>query len=513
MKTDLNFLSGNKMNPVNGQNLSNKTIYFILFLIAFAVVFSSSYNPLNFRIMYVDSSVYITVAQGIIRGQLPYQDLVDNKGPLTYLMSVPGFFLGRFTGIWITEFILLFISVFFAYKTALFFGNPKKALFGTAFSSVALVSFLLVNAGTEEYALPFLMLSFYIFTRYFFSDKQDVSFLELIVLGFCFGAAVLIRLNMFPLWAGFCVIIFIDLLIKRRFFLFGKCIIGFCLGIVIIFVPVFLYLKLNGIMGPFMEQVIFAGAERGFGGTNLKVTEKNFFLVLGRTNCALPLWLGIFWIVTKYKQMTFTYYLGYVLSYFLMVLFLSFSGGGNHYNLVLIPFFVPALTYFADVIYSCFSLALKNIQSKKIKYTILVVFFCFMFAEGLVRYFFYLTTKLYDNSRKHLVNAGRMIDENTKPGDKIISLGINGYIYPFTQREIASRYLYQGSGLDHLPGAKNEFINDILTSKPAIIATITEAGRDEIIYSWHEPIIEMIGREYCLLSDENGFNIYIRNDR
>jgi hypothetical protein len=464
--------------------------------------------------MYVDSSIYITVAQGIVRGQLPYHDLADNKGPLIYLLSVPGLFLGGFTGIWITEFILLFISVMFAYKTALFFGNQKRALFGTAFSFTALLSFLLVNAGTEEYSLPFLMISFYIFTKYYFSDKQDISFLEIIVLGFCFGCAVLIRLNMFPLWAGFCALIFIDLLIKRRFVLLGKCIIGFCLGIVIISVPVFLYLELNGIMEPFMEQVIFAGTTRGFSGTSLKVIEKNFFLVLGRNNCALPLWLGIFWIVTKYKQIQFTYYLGYVFSYFLMVLFLSFSSwsSGEHYNLVLIPFFVPALTYCAGIVYSCFSCALKNIQNKKIKYAILVIFFCFMFSEGFVRYFFYLTTKLYDNSGKHLVNAGRMIDENTEPGDKIISLGMNGYIYPFTQREIASKYFYQGAGLVVLPGAKNEFINDILTSKPAIIATVTEGGRDEIRNDWHGPILEMMDREYRLLSDENGFKLFIRND-
>jgi hypothetical protein len=462
--------------------------------------------------MYVDSSVYITVAQGTIRGHLPYKDLIDNKGPLTYLLSVPGLFLGGFTGIWITEFILLFISVLFAYKSALFFGNPKRALFGTAFSFVALLSFLLVNAGTEEYSLPFLMVSFYIFTKYFFSDKRNVGFFELIVLGFCFGCAVLIRLNMFPLWVGFCVVIFFFLIRKRRFVLSCKCITGFCLGIAVIFFSFFLYLKLNGIIEPFIEQVIFAGTARGFGEVNLKVIVKNFFLILNRNNCALPLWLGIFWIITKYRQKRFAYYLGYAFSYFLTVLFLSFSGGSAHYNLVLIPFFVPALTYFADIIYSCFSFALKNIQSKKIKYAIIIIFFCFMFSEGLVRYFYYLTTKLYDNSRNHLVNAGKMIDENTKPDDKIISLGINGYIYPFTQRDIASKYFYQGSGLEQIHNAKNEFINDILTSKPAIIATVTEGGRAEIILDWHEPILRMIDKEYRLLSDENGFKLFIRND-
>jgi len=215
----------------DNQGKLDRKIYILLFIIALAVVFTSTYNPLNFRRMHVDSSVYVTISQGIIRGQLPYRDFVDNKGPLAYLLSVPGLFLGRFTGIWITEIFILFVTVLFAYKTALFFGNRDKALLGTIFSFVALLAFFTVNAGTEEYSLPFLMVSLYLFAKYYFSQKQDLSFIELVILGFCFVCAVLIRLNMFPLWVGFCMVIFIETIIKRRFALLGKYVTGFCLGI------------------------------------------------------------------------------------------------------------------------------------------------------------------------------------------------------------------------------------------------------------------------------------------
>jgi len=114
------------MSFINKQNISNKVVYIVLFFIAFAVVFASTYNPLNFRRMHVDSSVYITVAQGITRGFLPYRDFVDNKGPLAYFLSVPGLLLGGFTGVWITELILLFVTTLFAWKTALFFTTRIK---------------------------------------------------------------------------------------------------------------------------------------------------------------------------------------------------------------------------------------------------------------------------------------------------------------------------------------------------------------------------------------------------
>jgi len=491
---------------LNKQNQTDKKIYLILFLIAFVVIFSSSYNPFNFRRMYGDSADYITVARGITRGMLPYRDLADNKGPLTYLISVPGWFLGKFTGIWITELILMCVSVLFAFKTALFFGNRNMAMFGTILSFVALIAFFQVNAGTEEYSLPFLMISFYIFTKYYFSPKQEVSFGELIALGNCFACVVMIRLNMFPMWVGFCVVIFVESVIKRRFTLLGKYIAGFCLGIIVIFVPVFLYLKLNGVMGDFMDQVILGGTKRGFSSGGIKMFCINFYTLLYRNNSAIPLYLGIFWLITKYKQTHFSYYCGYTFSYFLMLLFLSFPGGGPHYNLTLIPFFVPALTFLAGVLYQAFS-------EKKHKYALLLLMFGFIFSESFIRYVRFMTMDSDGTSAAKLIRAGRMIDENTNPGDKIIYLGKDAYIYNFTHRDPASKYFQQGSHLQFIPGSEGEFVSDILSAKPAIISISTAKGRySEVTAQWYAPIMELINREYQLLSDENDFDLFIRRN-
>jgi hypothetical protein len=451
--------------------------------------------------MHVDSSVYITIAQGITRGQLPYKDFVDNKGPLAYLMSVPGLFLGGFTGVWITELILMCVSVFFAYKTALFFGDRYKAFWGTIFSFIALLAFFYVNAGTEEYSFPFLMFSFFIFTKYFFSPDRNISFIELTALGICFACAVLIRLNIFPLWFGFCLVIFAESIIKRRFALLGKYAAGFCLGIIIVIIPVWLFLKLNGIFDAFLAQVIFGGAAKGFSGSGLKDIVKNFYIVINRNFSFIPLFFGLFLVITKYRDKYFNFYFGYFLSYFLMVLFLSFSSGDSHYNMILIPYYVPCLTFFVELIYSAFS----ELRSKKL---FLSLFFCFVFSEMIINYLYDLTKILTDNSGNYLIRAGKIIDENTNAGDKIISLGFNGYIYPFTQRDSASKYIYQGSGLDHIPGAREEFIADVLSGKPSIIALFND--EEQIMYSWHKPIFDMIETDYRILSDENDFILYIR---
>jgi len=489
-------------------NITDKKNYIILFFIVIAILLiESTYSPVNFKRMHVDSSVYITIAQEITRGYLPYRDFVDNKGPLAYLISVPGLYLGRFTGIWITELILMLISVFFAYKTALFFGDKYKVLLGTIFTFVQLIAFFSVNAGTEEYSLPFLMISFFIFTKYFFSPKQEASFLDLVILGICFACAIMIRMNMFPLWVGFCLVIFIESIIKQRYAMLGKYIAGFCIGIIIVFIPLFLYLKLNGIMDDFFKYVIFGGAKKGFSGGSIKEFVLNFFIVFNRNYSFFPLLFGIFLIITKFKKTNFNFYSGYTISYFLMMLFLSFSSGDSHYNMVLIPFFIPAIIFLIDIFDSSFSV----IKTNKIKNIILVLFLCFIFSCELAIYFHDLLTINRSKSGTQLFNAGKMIDENTKSGDKIISLGYNGYIYPFTKRDTASKYFYQGSGADFVPNAKEEFISDITINKPAIIALFTEEdGISQILYDWHSPILDMIDNEYRLLSEENGFKLFIK---
>ena len=502
---ELCLISGGEIH-ISKLNKTDKIIYFGLFLVAFAVVFNSAYNPLNFRLMHVDSAAYITISQGIIRGLLPYRDFADNKGPLLYLFSAPGLFFGGFTGVWITEIIFMFVSVLFAFKTALFFGDKHKAFLGTVFSFVIFLSFYNIQAGSEEYSMPFFMISFYIFTKYFFSPKQNTNFAELLILGICFGLAIMVRLNMFYLWLGFCMIIFIESIIKRRFLELGKYISGFCLGILIALIPIFLYLKTNGILDAFFEQAVFAAAGRGFEVTNLKDITNHFYIIINRTYCTIPLIFGLFWMIKNYKQTTFYYYLAYTFTYFIIALFWAFAGAGGdgiHYNMMFIPFFIPALTYVIDLVYSAFS----GIKAKNV---IIFILFCIVFSEGLTRYLYDLSKIFHNKTGIELINAGKLIDENTNPDDTIISFRYV-YIYPFTKRNIASKYFIQGAGANHIPGAKEEFISEILYKKPAIISIITdEKGGWTYLDDWHTPILGMIEKEYRLLSKEKGFNIYKR---
>jgi hypothetical protein len=86
-----------------------------------------------------------------------------------------------------------------------------------------------------------------------------------------------------------------------------------------------------------------------------------------------------------------------------------------------------------------------------------------------------------------LINAGKRIDAYTGHEDKIISLGINGYIYPVTKRDAASKYMYQGSGIDYFSGAREVFLSDIVKNKPAVITIFSEEDlRYDYLPEWYK---------------------------
>ena len=112
-----------------------------------------------------DLNVFMYVAQGIPEGELPYVDRWDNKGPLTYLLTLLGTSIGGTPGIWLLGIVFLLGSTWFAFKTA-------KEAFGLIPSLVSctlfLVSFAKFADGgglTEHYAMLFQFLALYLFSR------------------------------------------------------------------------------------------------------------------------------------------------------------------------------------------------------------------------------------------------------------------------------------------------------------------------------------------------------------
>ena len=498
-----NLWSKNALGKIDIKNKMDKLIYAGLFCLAFYICLASCLNPFGLKIIDIDTSVYLTIAQGITRGQVPFRDFYDNKGPLLYLISAPGFALGRFTGVWITELILMCISVFFSYKTALFFGSRSFAFFGVLLSFFIFQTFFYEVVGAEEYSLPFMTISLYIFTRYYFTQK-NISSLEIMILGFCFASSMLIRINMFPLWLGFFLVIFIEMVTKRDFSGLCKYVVLFLAGISIISIPILLYLKVNGAFMDYIRQNFITGSSRGLTGFDCLRFARSFRSIISKNFCFAPLLAGLAWIARDFSGKRKGYYIAYLLAFILTVTFFAvIRTSYDHYNMALTIFLVSAFTFFAVNVYGYF----RNSRYNKLLFTLfLYILFSTTRPIGLTNVFSSLTGQ----SRKDHILTGKIIDEQTTETDKIIELGFPAQIYLFTQRDTASRYIYQLSGVDYEPNAKNEFLTDLQNNKPAIIAIPNRNGSFDYLPEWYAPVYNMIKNEYQMITDKNGYFLFKR---
>jgi hypothetical protein len=410
--------------------------------------------------------------------------------------------LGGLVGVWITQFIFMIVNIIFAYKTALFFGNKYVSFWGVICSFTVFQQFFYEVAGPDEYTVPFMMISLYIFTKFFFT-KKDPPIYELIILGICFATSVFIRINHFPLWLGFCVVILIESLQKRSYFPLLKYVLFFLLGILIVTIPLISYLYINNAFSDYIHQNIIIGGSRGFTGFGILGFTKSFILIMEKGFCYVPLFVFYIWIYKKQKEINIYLSFALLLSYLLTIFFFAIIRTSfAHYNMLLVPFLVPAFVFCVKTVFGYFAIF-------KFKKLILLVLFCFVFFKDLLSWVIAGYETIKDTSRNELILTGKKIDQNTDVDDTIIFLGRSS-IYLFTERQSASRYIYQISGIRYDPNAQGAFLHDLQENDPKIIVIGNNDGQYAYFSDWYSHVYSMMENEYRLLSSEDGHFLFIR---
>jgi hypothetical protein len=352
-----------------------------------------------------------------------------------------------------------------------------------------------------------MMISLYLFTKYYFTKKEPRIY-EPVILGICFAASVFIRINHFALWLGFCFIILFESLLNKQWARAIKYILCFAAGIIVVSVPVLLYLIRNNALSDYINQNLLLGSSRAFTGFSIVHFIESFLTILYKDFCFLPLAAGFLWIVKKRKAIPVFYTLAFLVSFLLTILFLAvIRTNFGHYNMILTPFLVPALTF-------CVKSAFAYFADCKYKTSIVLCFLFIILSKEMASWFYdgYIIISHKDKTRNELIAADKTIDQFTKDGDLIISLGFPCQIYLFTERQSASRYIYQTSGAAYDPGMKDEFIRNIQTKRPKIIAIRNENDRYDYLPDWYAPIYNLIAEDYRLLSDENGYYLFVRKE-
>ena len=466
-----------------------------------------------------DSSVSIYVAQGLLDGEIPYLDRWDHKGPLIYLLNVVGLVIGGVLGIWLLGALFLVGSTWFAFRTV-------KEAFGTTAALIPLTFFLIYFAKfsqggnlTEHYALLFQFLTLSLFLQIERRNGRHDIWLSLAI-GMLGAGAFLLRPNLIGVWLaiGLYWIIQKDNALKWTVWSVS--------GGLAVLLAVSVIFALVGGWNALWDSTIaynFAYIDASFK-DRLKVLVdlRRDMLIL-----SLPLaasWcIGLYyWIAGKTRSGTFEHILPLALILGpVEVIFIALSGFQyGHYYLAILPVATVLIAFL-----------IRFLTEQRLVAPI------FLLAAPLVAVLYYQVpyghvVRLSDKythvdeiitSSKHHLIASR-VQEETAPDDLIIVWGAESQIYWLSHRDAPTRFFYQYPLVEPSysnPAIRNEFIFDIVGSRPAMIID-TRNGRlpplDRVErQNWRpngdlrhsfQPFFDFVETEYEVIDEVSGYTLY-----
>ncbi|MBR5180785.1 MAG: glycosyltransferase family 39 protein [Clostridiales bacterium] len=141
------------------------------FLVAVGVIliFSccSPFYPFNY---WEDPNCFFTMGAGILKGQLPYRDLYEQKGPLLYFIHALAALISKktFIGVFFIQIIICTITHYFSVKIASLYVAASKRLYIISVPATMLLystRSYFYGDSAEEMILPFYVISLYIILK------------------------------------------------------------------------------------------------------------------------------------------------------------------------------------------------------------------------------------------------------------------------------------------------------------------------------------------------------------
>ncbi len=175
---------------------------FLSFIGALVILFPS--NPENMTLPSRDSGVFLYVGWRILSGDIPYRDVWDHKPPLIYLVDALGLVLSpqSLAGVWFLQFIFLFLTIFFLYKSLDESLGTVPAIVGMVILTSGLLNILDQGNVTEEYALIFQALGFWLIVR---AQKKNYPLQTTFWIGVCGGLAFYFKQTTVGIWIAYAL--------------------------------------------------------------------------------------------------------------------------------------------------------------------------------------------------------------------------------------------------------------------------------------------------------------------
>lgn len=498
------------MSEAAERGINNKVIGLLLLVLVLTFIVRTPFfhEPLE-----RDEGGYASVAQAILRGDIVYKDVVDNKPPLLYSIYSLAFILfGQ------TAFALrLFTSLYSVGTTAAMFFLARY-LFG---SRAALFSALLygifssgpgvngtIAQGENFFALP-LSLSMLFFLKAIRDDKRFM-----LLSGLMMGLAVLIKTTAMPTMLLFLLLIAVKINPLKKFkefignvffLLIGPAIMGTLILIYFIYYNAlddFIYWNITYNRGNTRSLLFMLPRLTGRG---VQVSSEHLLL----------------WLLSASALITLTFrkrdIVLLTLALWVVTSFLGIAMTGNfwpHYFLQMLP---PLSILSGYAIVSIYGK--ENFQWPRVILTgaLTLIFICSVYRPVLADYKYYLFYSPEDISknryRTSLFNdakeVGEYIKARTTTDDYIFQWGWEPEIYFYSMRRSASKHLYfqtvirePGGPVSGITGLRD----DLVAHRPRYI--VIQRGREE--WPGYVQVADIVNQYYDLETEKGGMAIYRR---
>lgn len=506
------------------KKISNILIIISLLIIAFLICMKSP-NDIFSRgsASLTDSSVFQYIGTSMAKGYVPYLELFDHKGLLLYFINYIGVSISTSAGIWIIELVFMFISLLYAYKLARKFTSKPISLLivGIAFSQL----YYYFEGGnlTEEYALPFLLISLNIFFDFFLEprkylnnqQKEKTTGLKLdfklfnipvSICGICCACVLFLRANMISVWIVFILMVLIYCIVHKKYIEIAKFAISFLIGILIVSIPMIIYLAKNGALESFINAYILFNMK--YSSHNTKAQKLTAFINFFNTTITILAFIIIIMkIYNQIKKKEQWYFnLGYLIYMIITLVLISMPGNiYGHYGMVMIP----ALIYPYCIMYQF--LEEKEMKSKAINLIVTAYMLYTIIVPVGIKFTQDCLNDIANRTKTNTDNVIEYIVNNTTEDDLISVFGNSNYIYLLSNRKSVSKYSYQMPIGNMNEEITKEYFEELKENRPKLIVWAAEIFDREMFSQMRQKMEEFLKENNYKLVQDGIMKIYSIN--
>jgi len=447
-------------------------------------------NPDNMSLPSRDSGVFLYMGWRLLSGDIPYKDVWDHKPPLIYFVDAMGLSLtpASMWGIWLLQFIFIFATFFLIYMILDREFGIGAALAGSIILASGLLTVLEQGNVTEEYALVFQALCFWLFIR---AHRDNFPTHASFWIGLLGGLAFNFKQTTIGVWIAYALILVAVRISQRKSPL--SDFLSLSTGWLIPSIIFVLYIASQNALVDYWEQAFlynftYIGKHEGIRRL-VPVFFKGFLLLsqAGVLYLAALGWLaGLGYVWVNRRATPHPMILIALVNLPIEVILITISGRSIiHYYLTLLP----VMAILTGILIYAIPRLLEKITNRSFQKVnqwspVLLLLVVILFQFGQIKYYPEYVRVLAINEYAPVIDY---IATNTKESDKVLIIGAESAVNFLTRREAPTRFVYQYplALLGRRPMFE-EYFNQILENKPVLI--IDTRGRTHLEEKLYVPL-------------------------